>query len=152
MCRAERVRVNPGAKTLVRTMRARGAATVLVSGGFTAFAVPIAEEIGFEHVRANRLGANGPLLDGTVEGDIVDSVAKRSALIELRDRLGIDPAAVMAVGDGANDVPMIEEAGLGVAYRAKPVLADASDARLDHNPLDALLWAQGIRHTDWVSD
>ena len=150
LCLAERVRLNPGARTLVRTMRARGAATLLVSGGFTAFAAPVAEEIGFEHLRANRLGTQGPLLDGTVEGDIVDSVAKRSALIELRDRLGIDAAAVMAVGDGANDLPMIEEAGLGVAYRAKPVLAAAADARLDHNDLDALLWVQGIRRDEWV--
>ena len=151
LCRAERVRVNPGAKTLVRTMRARGATTLLVSGGFTAFAAPIAEDIGFEHVRANRLGANGPLLNGTVEGEIVDAAAKRGALIELRDRLGLHPRQVMAIGDGANDLPMVEEAGLGIAYRAKPILAEAADARLDHNALDALLWAQGIPRGEWVS-
>ena len=149
LCRAERVRPNPGARTLVRTMRARGAATLLVSGGFTAFAAPVADQIGFEHVRANSLGEQGALLTGHVEGDIVDAAAKRLALVELRDRLGIDPAAVIAVGDGANDLPMIEEAGLGIAYRAKPVLAAAADACLDRNPLDALLWAQGIPRAEW---
>ena len=151
-CRVERVRVSPGARTLVRTMRARGAGTLLVSGGFTAFAEPIAEEIGFEQVRANRLASSGGRLAGTVDGAIVDSAVKRDALIELRDRLGLQPEAVLAIGDGANDRPMIEEAGLGIAYRAKPVLAEVADARLDHNRLDALLWAQGIRRCDWVTD
>ncbi len=150
-CRAERVRANPGARTLVRSMRARGCATLLVSGGFTAFAEPVAEDIGFEHVQANRLVTAGGLLAGTVEGAIVDSAAKRAALIALRDGLGFLQHEVLAIGDGANDLPMIEEAGLGVAYRAKPVLAEAADARLDNNGLDALLWAQGIPRDQWIS-
>ena len=150
-CLAERVRANPGAKTLVRTMRARGCATLLVSGGFTAFAEPVAADIGFEHVQANRLATDAGVLAGTVEGPIVDSAAKKAALIALRDSLGFEPGDVLAIGDGANDRPMIEEAGLGVAYRAKPVLAEAADARLDHNGLDALLWAQGIIRAEWVS-
>ena len=149
-CRTERVRANPGARTLVATMRARGAATLLVTGGFTAFAEPVAAELGFEHVRANRLAIAGGRLSGNVEGEIVDSGVKRAALVELRDKLGIDPAHTLAVGDGANDRAMIEEAGLGVALRAKPELAAVADARIDHNDLTALLWLQGIPRAAWV--
>jgi len=150
-CLAERVRPNPGAETLVRTMRARGASCLLISGGFLSFAEPVAEQIGFDRVRANRLGVVEGALDGTVGGDIVDSAAKRAALIEARDGLGLGRADVLAVGDGANDRPMIQEAGLGVAYRAKPALAEVADARLDYHGLDALLWGQGITRREWVS-
>ena len=149
-CLAERIRPNPGASTLVRTMRARGAETILVSGGFTAFVAPIAEQVGFERFEANRLSAGCGRLTGTVDGPIVDSVAKRRALIEARDRLGLAKEETMAVGDGANDIGMIEEAGLGVAYRGKPTLASVADARLDHHGLDSLLWAQGIARQDWI--
>ncbi|MDQ3079199.1 MAG: phosphoserine phosphatase SerB [Pseudomonadota bacterium] len=149
-CLADRVRPSPGAATLVRTMRARGAMTLLVSGGFTAFAEPVAEMLGFDRVEANVLDAHGGLLTGTVSGRIVDSAFKAQALIEARDSLGITADAVMAVGDGANDGPMIEAAGLGLAYRAKPALAALADARLDHHGLDALLWVQGIGRDEWV--
>jgi len=149
-CLVERVRPNPGAATLVRTMRARGATTLLVSGGFTAFAEPVGAMIGFERVEANVLEAKGGRLTGAVSGRIVDAAFKARALVEARDRLGIEPAAVMAVGDGANDAPMVVAAGLGIAYRAKPALAEVADARLDHHGLDALLWGQGITRADWV--
>ena len=149
-CLAERVRPSPGAATLVRTMRARGAMTLLVSGGFTAFAEPVGAQLGFDRVEANVLDANDGLLTGTVSGRIVDSAFKVRALVEARDSLGIDADAVVAVGDGANDSAMIAAAGLGIAYRAKPALAAIADARLDHHGLDTLLWAQGLPRSEWV--
>jgi phosphoserine phosphatase len=151
-CLDERIRPNPGAAILVRTMRARGAGTLLVSGGFVDFVEPIAALVGFEHFVANRLAKQGGELTGDTEGPIVDAAAKKAAMITERDRLGIDASAVLAIGDGANDIPMVAEAGLGVAYRAKPALAEAADARLDHHGLDALLWAQGIPRCEWVGD
>jgi phosphoserine phosphatase len=150
-CLTDRVQPNPGAATLVRTMRARGATCLLVSGGFLSFADPVARDVGFDRVRANRLGITDRLLTGEVDGPVVDASAKRAALIEARDELGLVPSDVLAVGDGANDRMMIEEAGLGVAYRAKPVLAEVADARLEYHGLDALLWAQGIPRRDWVT-
>ena len=149
-CLTERVRPNPGAETLVRTMRARGAMTLLVSGGFTAFAGPVGEQLGFERVEANVLAASDGRLAGTVSGRIVDAAFKARALVETRESLGLDADQVIAVGDGANDAPMIEAASLGIAYRAKPALAAVADARLDHHGLDALLWAQGIPRAQWV--
>ena len=150
-CLAERVVPNPGAATLVRTMRVGGARAILVTGGFVSFADPIAKMLGFHAVRANRLLFHGGQLSGSVEDPIVDAKAKRDALIEAREEMGIRPEEVLAIGDGANDKLMVEEAGLGVAYRPKPALAEVADARLDHHGLDALLWAQGIRRRDWVS-
>jgi len=149
-CLAERIRPNAGAATLVRTMRARGAMTILVSGGFTAFVAPIAETIGFERFEANVLAIRDGKLAGTVEGRIVDSRVKHDTLVDARGRLGLSPNETMAIGDGANDIPMVEEAGLGIAYRAKPALAAVADARLDHHGLDVLLWAQGIPRAEWV--
>ena len=149
-CLAERVRPNPGAATLVRTMRGLGASCLLVSGGFLAFAEPVAEQVGFDRVRANRLGIADALLTGEVGSPVVDAEGKRLALIEARDELGLEAADVLAVGDGANDCRMIAEAGLGVAYRAKLALAEVADARLDHHGLDALLWAQGIPRREWA--
>ena len=149
-CLAERVAPNPGAATLVRTMRARGASALLVSGGFLSFAEPVAELVGFDRVHANTLLFEGGQLSGGVSEPIVDADAKRAALIEAREELGLSAADVLAVGDGANDRPMVGEAGLGVAYRAKPALAEVADARLDHHGLDALLWAQGISKREWV--
>ena len=151
-CLAERVRPNPGAKTLIATMRAGGATCLLVSGGFTAFAGPVGAMLGFDEVRANVLAVEGGKLTGRVEGPIVDSAAKRSALEEARDRLQLHDDATMALGDGANDKAMVEAAGWGIAYRAKPALADIADARLDHHGLDALLWAQGIPRSHWVEE
>ena len=149
-CLAERIRPNPGAGTLVRTMRSRGAMTVLVSGGFTAFVAPIARRIGFERFEANILGVDDGKLTGVTEGRVVDSSRKHDVLSEVRDSLGLTSADTLAIGDGANDIPMIEEAGIGIAYRAKPALAAVADARLDHHGLDALLWAQGIPRSEWV--
>jgi len=150
-CRDERVRLMPGARTLVRTMRSRGATTVLVSGGFTAFAEPVAAEIGFDRAIANILEVDDGRLAGTVTKPIVDSSTKERTLRETRLKLGISDDLTLAVGDGANDLAMINIAGLGVAYRAKPVVAAAAAARIDHNDLTALLWAQGIGRSAWVT-
>lgn len=149
-CLIERIRPNAGAETLVRTMRARGAVTILVSGGFTAFVAPIAEALGFDRFEANILSVRKGKLAGSVEGRIVDSRVKHDTLVEARDLRGLPPSATLAIGDGANDIPMVEEAGLGIAYRAKPALAAVADARLDHHGLDALLWAQGITRAEWI--
>jgi phosphoserine phosphatase len=149
-CLAERVVPNPGAGTLVRTMRIGGASALLISGGFLSFAEPIAKLVGFDRVKANKLLFDRQQLSGRVADPIVDGTAKRTALLATRDELGLRPCDVMAIGDGANDRLMIEEAGLGVAFRAKPALAEVADARLDHHGLDALLWAQGIRKKEWV--
>lgn len=149
-CRAERVRIMPGAKALVRTMKARGARTLLVSGGFTRFTGPVAAEIGFDTHVANVLEiADGALL-GTVETPIVDAARKRSEL-EAAVAGGIDRALTLAVGDGANDIPMIEGAGLGVAYHAKPKTREAAAAEIIHGDLSALLYAQGIASAAWAS-
>lgn len=150
-CRLERVTHNPGARTLVQTMRARGAQALLVTGGFHEFADPLAAELGFTELRANYLESIHGHLTGRVAGEIVDASAKARALVEMRDRLRLPTEAVIAVGDGANDAPMIEEAGLGFSYRGKPRLEAAADARIRHNDLTALLWAQGISKAEWVS-
>lgn len=148
-CRDERVVIMSGAKALVRTMKARGARTLLVSGGFTRFTGPVAEEIGFDAAVANVLEiADGALL-GTVERPIVDAARKRAEL-EGAIASGIERALTMAVGDGANDIPMIEGAGLGVAYHAKPKTRAAAHAEIVHGDLSALLYAQGIAAKDWV--
>ncbi|HEY1607283.1 MAG TPA: phosphoserine phosphatase SerB [Allosphingosinicella sp.] len=149
-CRAERVRLTPGARALVRTMKANGALTVLVSGGFTRFAEPVGAEIGFDRVIANRLDSAGGRLLGTVGEPIVGAEAKRAALLDAAAERRIDAADALAVGDGANDIPMIEAAGLGIAYRAKPATAAAADARIEHGDLTALLYAQGYPRAEWV--
>jgi phosphoserine phosphatase len=148
-CRTERVTHNPGARTLVQTMRARGVRTLLVTGGFHDFADPLAAELGFEEVEANHLESMYGHLTGRVTGEIVDAAAKARALTERRELLGLTRAEVLAVGDGANDAPMIEEAGLGVSYRGKPKLEALAGARLRHSDLTALLWAQGIPKAEW---
>jgi phosphoserine phosphatase len=148
-CLDERVRVTAGAETLVQTMRAGGASCLLVSGGFLSFAEPIARKVGFDRVRANRLVFAGGKLSGDVGDPIVDAIAKRDALIEARGQLGLRPEDVIAVGDGANDKMMVEEAGLGIAFRAKPTLVEVADGELRHHGLDALLWVQGVGRRDW---
>ncbi|MFV0625464.1 phosphoserine phosphatase SerB [Sphingomonas sp. ac-8] len=149
-CLAERVRITPGAEALVKTMRANGAETILISGGFTRFAEPVARQIGFARAIANRLMIEGGMLDGTVAKPIVDSATKEATLAEATAALGLDPEATLAVGDGANDLAMIRRAGLGVAYHAKPIVAAAAAARIDHNDLSALLYAQGYARDRWV--
>lgn len=148
-CLTERVRTNSGAETLVQTMRAGGASCLLVSGGFMSFAEPVARMVGFDRVRANRLIFAGGKLSGEVGNPIIDAMAKRDALIETREQLGLGKTDVLAVGDGANDRLMVEEAGLGIAYRAKNALSEVADAEIRHHGLDALLWAQGIRRREW---
>jgi len=148
-CLLERVKITAGAETLVQTMRAGGASCLLVSGGFLSFAEPIAKTVGFDRVKANRLVFVGGKLSGEVGDPIVDAMAKFEALIEVREQLGLSPRDVLAIGDGANDRLMIEEAGLGIAFRAKPALAEVADAELKYHGLDALLWVQGVRRRDW---
>jgi phosphoserine phosphatase len=147
---AERITLNPGGAELVRTMRAEGAVTALVSGGFTLFTQPLAAKIGFAIHRANVLESADDHLTGTVRKPILGQEAKRRTLIELAAG-GIPMELTLAVGDGANDLAMIETAGLGVAYRAKPAVAAAADARLDHADLTALLYAQGYKQDEFVS-
>jgi phosphoserine phosphatase len=149
-CRAERVKLMPGAVALVRTMKAHGARAVLVSGGFTVFAEPVAAEIGFDVAIANVLGIAGGRLDGTVGRPIVDAATKLATIEAERAMLMLETAETLAVGDGANDIPMIRAAGLGVAYHAKPKTAAAAAARIDHGDLTALLWAQGYPRSSWV--
>jgi phosphoserine phosphatase len=146
----KRITPIPGARTLVATMRANGAYTCLVSGGFTAFTSRVAAMLGFDEDRANELliGADGGV-DGVRE-PILGREAKLDALVEISARLGLTLEQAVAVGDGANDIPMIEAAGLGVAYRAKPKVAAAAACRIDHGDLTALLYAQGYRRDAWV--
>jgi phosphoserine phosphatase len=146
---AERISLTPGARTLVTTMRANGAYTCLVSGGFTHFASKIAAMIGFDEARANTLAIDG---NGRLTGHVIEPVlgrdAKLSTLIELRERLALRKDNTLAIGDGANDLAMIAEAGLGVAYHAKPAVAAAAAARIDHSDLTALLYVQGYRREE----
>ncbi len=148
---AERIRLTPGGPTLVATMRAHGAYTCLVSGGFTAFTSKISAKIGFDENRANTLlaGTDGKLT-GEVANPILGREAKLETLHELRARLGVAAEDTLAVGDGANDIPMITAAGLGVAYHGKPAVKDAAAARIDHGDLTALLYAQGYRREEFV--
>ena len=150
-CLAERVTLMAGARTLIRTMKARGGCAILVSGGFTRFAEPVAAEIGFDRAIANYLEIAHGKLTGTVRKPIVGSDTKEKTLVEALADLGLDASASLAVGDGANDLAMIRRAGLGVAYRAKPIVAGAAAARVDYNDLTALLYAQGIARADWVT-
>jgi phosphoserine phosphatase len=140
---AERIRVTTGARELVATMRANGAYAALVSGGFTVFTRAIREALGFDEDRANTLRTDGPDLAGTVVEPILGREAKLDALVQLRDRFGLPPRATLAVGDGANDLAMVREAGLGVAFRAKPAVAAEAAVRIDHADLTALLFVQG---------
>ena len=151
-CLAERVRLNPGARILVRTLAANGVRTVLVSGGFESFTGPVAGLAGFAHHHANRLRDDGRVLTGEVAEPILGRDAKQATLALHAQHLGVGADATLAVGDGANDLAMVEAAGLGVAYRAKPVLAERADARVDHADLTALLYFQGYRAQEFVRD
>lgn len=149
-CRMERVRLTRGARTLVQTMKAHGAHSVLVSGGFLPFAAPVAEAVGFDKVIANDLEIAAGKLTGTVREPIVDAGTKLETLQAEAARLGLPLAQALAVGDGANDIPMIAAAGLGIGYRPHPAAADAADAAIRHHDLTALLWAQGYPRRQWV--
>jgi phosphoserine phosphatase len=147
---AERVRLNPGAKNLLATMRANGAHTMLVSGGFGFFTAKVAEAAGFHVERGNTLLDDGTALTGEVGTPILGREAKLKALEEAAAHLKLDHAQTLAVGDGANDLAMIQRAGLGVAYHAKPVVAAAAGASVDHNDLTALLYLQGYTDAEII--
>ena len=147
---ATRITLTPGGPELVRTMRKHGAYTALVSGGFTSFTHRIAEMIGFNEDRANLLLDDGAKLTGVVAEPILGREAKVKRLEEIADRLGLTPEDAIAVGDGANDLGMIQLAGTGVALHAKPAVAAQAKVRIDHGDLTALLYIQGYRKTDFV--
>jgi len=142
---ARRVCLTDGARTLVATMRAAGAHTLLVSGGFTHFAEPVAARLGMDEVRANLLLHADGRLTGRVAEPVLGREAKEAALEELLARLRLEPRDALAVGDGANDSGMVRLAGLGVAFHARPALKAVADAIVDHGDLTALLYLQGYR-------
>jgi len=146
----QRVRLNPGARTLVRTMAESGARCLLVSGGFTFFTSRVAKAAGFHEDRANALIDDGAALTGKVGEPILGREAKLAALEGEAATLGVPLDQTLAIGDGANDLAMIEAAGLGVAYRAKPIVAALADAKVDHADLTALLYFQGYRASQFV--
>ncbi|CUA84116.1 phosphoserine phosphatase SerB [Chelatococcus sambhunathii] len=148
---AERITLTPGGTELVRTMRAKGAYTCLVSGGFTLFTGPIAARIGFHEHRSNLLVTENGTFTGRVEEPILGREAKLSTLHELRARFNLAGSETLAVGDGANDLAMLAEAGLGVAYHAKPAVAAAAHARIDYGDLSALLYVQGYRRAEFMT-
>lgn len=147
----EKIRFTPGAGELVATMNAWGARTVLVSGGFTFFAGRVADALDFAAYHACTLGIENDELTGEVSGSVVDAAAKRTLLIQHRQEVGIDNCSVLALGDGANDIQMIEEAGLGVAYHGKPLTVAAADVAIRHSDLSALLFVQGCPRSEFVS-
>ena len=142
---AARIRLTPGAGALVATARAAGVRTALVSGGFTVFAERVAGQLGFERIVANRLDIADGRIAGTVRAPIVTGDTKRDTLVAVAKECAVSRSATLAVGDGANDLPMLRAAGLGVAFHAKPAVAAAARWRIDHADLTALLYAQGYR-------
>jgi phosphoserine phosphatase len=147
---ASRIRLMPGARVLIATLRRAGVTTALVSGGFTVFAERVATELGFDRVVANRLEIADGRLAGTVRPPIVTGATKRDTLVALARELGLRLDETLAVGDGANDLPMLGAAGLGLAFHAKPAVAAASRSRIDHADLTALFYAQGYREEEIV--
>jgi phosphoserine phosphatase len=147
---ASRIRPMPGARALLTTLRAAGVRTALVSGGFTVFAERIAAQLGFDKVVANRLDIADGRIAGTVAAPIVTRETKRDALRQLAQEAGVAMADTLAIGDGANDLPMLEAAGLGIAFHAKPAVAAASRWRLDHADLTGVLYAQGYRREEII--
>jgi phosphoserine phosphatase len=147
---ASRIRLTPGARELVATMRAQGAVTALVSGGFAIFAERVAALLGFDHVVANRLDLTAGRIAGTVRPPIVTGESKRQVLLRLATENGIPLDRALAVGDGANDLPMLTAAGMGVAFHAKPLVAASARWRIDHAGLRALLFAQGYRADEFI--
>lgn len=148
--RREAITLTPGGRALVQTMKAYGAYTSLVSGGFTLFADYFAKRIGFDEAIANVLEFEGDSLTGTVAKPIVDKNTKRERLLALASERNLDLTRTMAVGDGANDLDMIGAAGFGVALHAKPAVAEAAGIRIDHGDLTALLYLQGYYDDEFV--
>lgn len=146
----ERITLNAGARTLARTMRANGALTVIVSGGFTHFTARVMERAGFDAHQANELEIRDEKLTGRVIEPILGRQAKLDALRRHRRSLGLRREETLGLGDGANDLAMIAEAGLGIAYHAKPIVAAAADARIDHGDLTGVLFAQGYRRGEFA--
>jgi phosphoserine phosphatase len=146
----DRITLTPGALTLVKTMRANGGYVAIVSGGFRQFTGAIRERLGADEDRANVLTIEGGRLNGKVAEPILGQDAKLQALNEIATAMGLTLDNTLAVGDGANDLPMLQAAGLGIAYRAKPKVAAAADARIEHTDLTALLYAQGFARKDFV--
>src|SRR6201994_4521878 len=146
----QRITLTPGGRELVATMRAHGGYTCLISGGFTLFTNAVAAMIGFQENRANELKVADGKLSGEVAEPILGRAAKLATLIELREAFDLDNLDTLVAGDGANDLGMIEAAGLGVPYHAKPAVAAAAAARIDHGDLTALLYAQGYRREEFV--
>ncbi len=148
---AARIRLTPGARTLVATMRRDGAMTALVTGGFTIFADRVGAELGFDRIVANRLEVVGGRVTGKVLPPIVTGETKRETLLAIAAQRGIRLAQTIAVGDGATDLPMLTAAGIGIAFRAKPVVAAAARWRFDHADLTGLLYAQGYRRAEFAA-
>src|SRR4051795_3953684 len=147
---ANRITPTPGGRELVMTMRANGAYTCLISGGFTLFTTAVAAKIGFQENRANELKVRDGKFTGEVAEPILGRATKLATLIELREAFDLDTVDTLVTGDGANDLGMIEAAGLGVAYHAKPAVAAAAAARIDYGDLTALLYMQGYRREEFV--
>lgn len=147
---ARRITLTPGGPELIATMKAKGYYTALVSGGFTVFTGPVADMLGFQENRANTLIEKDGTLTGEVAEPILGKQAKVDALIDIAGRLGISTDEALAVGDGANDLGMLQLAGTGVALHAKPVVAEQAKVRIDHGDLTALLYLQGYRKTDFI--
>ncbi|MBB2700539.1 phosphoserine phosphatase SerB [Rhizobium phaseoli] len=148
---ARRITLTPGGPELIATMKSKGHYTALVSGGFTVFTGPIAATLGFNENRANTLLEDAGILSGFVAEPILGKQAKVDALNEISVRLGISPKEAIAVGDGANDLGMLQLAGSGVALHAKPTVAAQAQMRINHADLTALLYIQGYRKTDFVT-
>jgi phosphoserine phosphatase len=146
----KRITLTPGGRELVATMRAHGAWTCLISGGFTLFTNAVAAIIGFQENRGNELKVEDGKLTGEVAEPILGRAAKLATLIELTESFDLDDIDTLAIGDGANDLGMIQHAGLGVAYHAKPAVAAGAAARIDHGDLTALLYAQGYKRAEFV--
>lgn len=146
----KRITPTPGGRELVATMRAHGAYTCLISGGFTLFTSAVTAMIGFQENRANELKVEDGKLTGEVAEPILGRAAKLATLVELREAFDLDDVDTLVVGDGANDLGMIQQAGLGIAYHAKPAVAAAAAVRIDHGDLTALLYAQGYRRDEFV--
>ena len=138
------VRLTPGARTLVRTLKLLGFTVAVVSGGFTEVVEPIAADLGVDHVRANRLEVADGRLTGRVVGEVVDRAGKAAALRELAEGLGLPLTRTVAIGDGANDLDMLGTAGLGVAFNAKPLVREQADTSVNVPYLDAVLFLLGV--------